>query len=63
MDHESLTIDQQADRLWHIWGPEAFAIVQRRIEAARDRIGLEEALYWLDVETRLYTLSMGLRAA
>ncbi len=60
---DMLSIDQQAERLWHSWGSEAFAVVQRSIGDAHDRVNLDEARYWLDVETRLYTLSQALRAA
>jgi hypothetical protein len=63
MDREMLTTDQQAAQLWDASGRDAFDIVQRRISEANDRIRLDDARYWLDVETRLYTLSQALRAA
>ena len=62
MDGETPSTDQQADQLWQSRGAESFAVVQLSISEAHDRVDLDDARYWLDVETRLYTLSQAPRA-
>lgn len=49
--------NEEALAMWELFGSGAYPAVQRRIALAFDRERLDDALFWVDVQARLYGMA------
>lgn len=55
MDQRSLSeANDEALTLWELFATRAYDAVQRRIALAIDREQIDDTLFWLEVQSRLY---------
>jgi hypothetical protein len=55
MDQRSLSeANEEALALWELFGTRAYDAIQRRVALAIDRGQVDDTLFWLEVQARLF---------